>query len=63
MNIPNKTLTTDKGFKLYITFHKPRTERYPEGPCYFATVKKMLTKFNLVFAKGTLCRINHPNFK
>ena len=33
-------------------------EHYPEVSCYFATVRKMLKGFNLVFAKGTWWRIN-----
>ena len=32
LNIPNKTLKTDKGSKLiYLTFRKPRTESYSKG--------------------------------
>ena len=33
-------------------------EHYPEVSCYFATVRKMLKGFNLVFVKGTLWKIN-----
>ena len=33
-------------------------EHYPEGSCHFATVKKMLKGFNLVFATSTLWRIS-----
>ena len=32
-------------------------EHYPEGSCHFATVKKMLKGFNLVFSTSTLWRI------
>ena len=61
LNIPIKTLKTDEGSKLIL--HKPRTERYPKGSCYFAIGKQMLKEFNLVFTKGALWRINHLNFK
>ena len=64
LNMPNKTLKNDKGrVPIDITFYKPRTEHYPEGSCYFATVKQMLKGFNIVFTKGTLWRINHLNFR
>ena len=33
-------------------------EHYPEGSCHFATVKKMLKGFNLVFSTSTLWRIS-----
>ena len=45
LNIPNKTLN------IHITVHKPRTERYPKGSCYFATVKTVLKGFDLVLHK------------
>ena len=59
LNIPNKTLTSNKGSNLIFTFKKPRMESYPKRFLLFSIVKKMLKGFSLVFVKGTLWQINH----